>query len=663
MLNKLLDDHVPNRTTSSRFQLPWNNTELNRLQRKKARAHKKAKSTKAIADWKRFKNLQKEMQFEARRARTNYITSLFGAANPKSFWTYIKGLRSERTGVAPLRDTEKGVSKSDPMTQAKMLNEQFASVFTIEKTEVPNLGPSPHQSMDDIHVEAAGVAKLLHELKPEKAAGPDGVSTRLLKETANEIAPVLAFIFNTTLKLGEVPKDWKKANVAPIYKKKGHKWDCENYRPISLTCVCCKIMEHIVFTNIMTHFEQFKILNPSQHGFRKSVSCISQLVEMSADLNEALDKGLQVDCILLDFSKAFDKVAHRRLLHKIAYYGVRGSTLSWITAFLAGRSQQVLVDGKTSSSLPVTSGVPQGSVLGPLLFLAYINDLPDGIVSSVRLFADDTVLYRVVNSIADCVALQADLDRLLEWEKKWLMEFNPSKCEILRITRKTVHYITHPYNIRGHVLEPGKDSKGIPTGWSKYLGVRIDPKLTWTPHIKETVKKARTSLNFLQRNTRGCPSSLKTRCYQTFVRPQLEYAAAVWNPHCAKQVDLLEAIQRRAARYVTGNFARRASVTEMLQQLKWDTLERRRQDAMLVILYKITHSIMRIPYLQYIQLSPRVGLRGPTLHFIQPRCRLVATAGSFFPVAVKLWNALPRDVGDASSLETFKSRLVDGRHP
>ena len=175
------------------------------------------------------------------------------------------------------------------------------------------------------------------------------------------------------------------------------------------------------------------------------------------------------------------------------------------------------------------------------------------------------------------------------------------------------------------------------------------------------MKKARTSLNFLQRNTRGCPSSLKTRCYQTFVRPQLEYAAPVWNPHCAKQVDLLEAIQRRAARYVTGNFARRASVTEMLQQLKWDTLERRRQDAMLVILYKITHSIMRIPYLQYIQLSPRVGLRGPTLHFIQPRCRLVATAGSFFPVAVKLWNALPRDVGDASSLETFKSRLVDGR--
>ena len=274
----------------------------------------------------------------------------------------------------------------------------------------------------------------------------------------------MTLIFQASLQQGEVPDDWKQANVAPIFKK-GDRSTAANYRPISLTSVCSKILEHIIHSQIMRHLDIHQIQSDQQHGFRKKRSCESQLILTVQDLAAALEENEQMDAILLDFSKAFDKVSHQRLAIKLDHYGIRCNLLQWIKSFLANRTQQVFVEGNTSSPAPHTSGVPQGTVLGPLLFLIYINDLPLKVSSTTRLFAHDSLLYRRIKSPEDARILQEDLDKLQEWEKDWQMSFNGSKCEVIRVTRKRNHIKT-TYTIHGHDLTVNK------TG--KYLGVTFD---------------------------------------------------------------------------------------------------------------------------------------------------------------------------------------------
>ena len=249
-----------------------------------------------------------------------------------------------------------------------------------------------------------------------------------------------------------------------------------------MTVVTCKILEHIICSSVAKHLETHGILNYVQHGFRKNRSCESQLIFTIQDLAKGIDLGEQIDLILLDFSKAFDKVPHKRLLYKAEYYGISRSTLWWIRDFLSSRNQRVIVDGKSSHTAPVRSGVPQGSVLGPLVFLLFINDLPDYVQSStVRLFSDDCILYRKIQNEADSKLLQEDMNNLLRWESDWQMEFHPSKCQLLCVTNKHKPSPTS-YDIHGHKLEL-VDS-------AKYLGVTIQKPSTGTPISKTLVKSS-----------------------------------------------------------------------------------------------------------------------------------------------------------------------------
>ena len=249
-----------------------------------------------------------------------------------------------------------------------------------------------------------------------------------------------------------------------------------------------------------------------------------------------MDKSTQIDAILLDFSKAFEKVPHQRLLRKLHHYGVRASTLRWIQSFLGDRTQRVVVDGESSTTATETSGVPQGTVLGPLLFLVYIIDLPSRVKATVRLSADDCLLYRTVNSSDDAASLQQDLHNLQEWEHAWQIHFNPDKCEVIHITRRRAR-IELPYFIHGKALSTIKSAK--------YLGVTICDNLSWNTHISTICRKAS--------NLSSCPRKIKATSYTTFVRPQLEYSSSVWDPHTQANIQKLEGVQRRAARFVTGN--------------------------------------------------------------------------------------------------------------
>lgn len=359
------------------------------------------------------------------------------------------------------------------------------------------------------------------------------------------------------------------------------------------------------------------------------------------------------DVVLLDFSKAFDKVNHSKLLWKLHQYGIRGKVLSWIRAFLGNRSQRVVIDGEESDSIPVNSGVPQGSVLGPILFLAYINDLPDGISSQVRLFADDTALYLTIKSDEDSLALQNDLNALSVWESKWDMQFNPSKCQVVQVTGSKKP-LKSEYILHGQVLET--------VTCARYLGVDISSNIKWNSHIDRVVGNANRSLGYIRRNIKCKNRDVRESAYNTIVRPQLEYASAVWDPHTKEHISKIEMVQRRAARWTVGNFDNRASVTEMLNKLGWRTLEQRRADARLCLFYKIVYGLVAVPLPSYVQYNHRISRYCHSMTFRQVSASKDCYKYSFFPLAIVQWNALPESVVCSQSLDAFKASICELQH-
>ena len=651
-LDKIISDCVPSKMTSTRVNQPWFNSKTKRILRRKCRAFNKARRTNKARDWDRFKLLKKEAQKVCRNSYNNYVHDIIhsvpaGCRN-KKLGALVKAKRCDNIGVAPLKDG--GFLHSDPRSKANILNRQFSSVFsTDDGAPLPDLEDKEYPTMDNIKISENGVIKLLKNLKSFTASGPDGIPTMLLKRAAVEIAPAVTLLFQASISQGKVPSQWKKAQVVPLFKK-GSRSDAANYRPISLTSVLCKLCEHIIHCAVINHLSDNNIISDAQHGFRKQRSCETQLLGMLDDLAKGLDMKSQIDVVLLDYEKAFDKVSHRHLMKKVQHYGICGVTADWISDFLHSRTQSVLVDGQESKESPVTSGVPQGSVLGPLLFLIFINDLPDCISSSsVRLYADDSVVYRHISSPDDSTRLQKDLDALQEWEVKWLMQFNATKCQVLQVTNKRKP-IPASYTIHDHVLEVVSSTK--------YLGVHIDSKLNFNTHVDTITKKANGTRAFFSRNLHHSSQKVKEAVYSTFIRPIVEYAATSWDPHTQRNINKLEQVQRSAARFVMGDFERSSSVTAMLDHLKWPSLQERRFQSRLLLMYKIRHHLVDIHWQSYLtQLS--TSTRGHSSRFTIPHSSTTVYASSFFPRTIRDWNNLPVDPAAYPSFIAFKSALKD----
>ena len=361
-----------------------------------------------------------------------------------------------------------------------------------------------------------------------------------------------------------------------------------------------------------------------------------------------LDNGKQHDLAILDFSKAFDVVPHERLLLKIEHYGIKGQTYQFIRSFLSGRSQTVIVDGMTSDPAPVTSGVPQGSVLGPVLFLLFINDLPKAVKSKTRLFADDCIIYQEIRSRTDCQQLQEDLISLAKWEQDWGMSFHPEKCSVLRVSRSRKP-ITFDYSLKGHTLKTEEDTR--------YLGCELSSTLSWKKHIDKAVKKANSTLGFLRRNLRVTSEATKTAAYSSLVRPSIEYCSSVWNPHTQELKHRLEMVQRRAARYTTNRYRNTSSVTSMLEHLQWETLESRRTKADITMLYKIVNDLVDIPASNLLTPSSTRTRSNHSQKFRHFSPSSDIFKFSYFPRTVRLWNTLPATVAEAPSLVSFKKEL------
>ena len=541
-----------------------------------------------------------------------------------------------------------GSLETDSKIKANLLSEQYKSVFTEEDiNQIPDKGASPYPIIKDLEITLPGIVKMLKNLDIKKAIGPDLVPTRTLKEYADIIAPMLHHLFSQSVRRGQVPDDWKRANVCAVFKK-GDKTLSKNYRPVSLTCVTCKMLEHIITSHVMTHLDLYNILVNFQHGFRRNHSCESQLINTIEALARGLDNGEQIDVIILDFEKAFDTVPHQRLLHKMQYYGIGGDTHRWIAQWLTGRSQTVVVEGERSGDEPVISGVPQGTVLGPILFLVYINDIAEGIQSSARLFADDGLLYRSIASEQDAVDLQSDLDAVVEWSRVWQMRFNPTKCHLLRVTRKR-KITPHTYCMLGQDLAAVKHYP--------YLGVEIDETLSWKTHVNKTCSKAHNSLNFLRRNLYRCPRKTKESAYQTMVRPLVEYCSSAWDPGYVGQIRQVEAVQRKAARFVTSDWGRYSSVTDMVKSLEWHTLQERRLVRRLSIFYQVLHGNTAVQLPNYVTQQNRP--RPHPFQYSSIQASKLCYTDSFWPRTILSWNPLPLDIVSAKSVDHFKDSMWD----
>jgi len=653
-------NNIPHRQTRHKDGYPWIGPDLKRLIKKQGKLYKTKKKTGDPYHKQRYLDIKHQVQKLTRQAYWTYIEDIVTPKEDdqkytgmKRFWTYIKHKRNDNCGVSSLKSG--GKLSSDPIEKANLLNKQFQSAFssnaTVTQNEFDQIMPPNQDTIPEIHdlnITLNGIVKLLKNLNSYKAAGPDNISPRVLKELASDIGPILLLIYRKSLHTSIIPDDWRTANVTPVYKK-GPKFLPENYRPISLTSVCCKVMEHVIASTVMNFGETNKILYPLQHGFRKMRSCETQLIEFIDDISSNMQQGKQTDILVMDFAKAFDKVSHSLLIHKLNRYGIKGKINKWIESWLSGRRQKVVVDGEQSDFISVESGVPQGSVLGPGLFLYYINDIADGLKSKARLFADDTIDYMAISSEADAQTLQEDLDKLAAWELNWKMKFHPDKCNVLTVTNKR-NKIQNQYQLHGHILQPVTSAK--------YLGVTATNSLRWDSHITEICTKANRTLGFLRRNINIISRTIKEQAYFTLVRPLVEYASPVWDPYTETSIHKLEMVQRRAARYVLNRQRNTSSVSSMLHTLNWRSLQDRRKDARLCMLYRIDRDLVAITKANRLEAPQRKTRHDHTRAYKLLSSRIDARKMSFFPRTVRDWNALPPDIVEADTLDAFKARVA-----
>ena len=605
--------------------------------------------TRKEEDYAKYKEALNAATTEIRQSKRSYEQKL--ACNikndSKSFYAYVRSKQNVQDKVGPLEDSAGNII-SQGFLMAEDLNGYFSSVFTKEDISSLPVADAKFQGaksdyLGPLVVTPELVAKKIKAMKDNKSPGVDGIPPKLLMETVEQISIPLARVFNLSLKEGVVPFEWKEANIIPLFKK-GSRNKSENYRPVSLTSVICKLLERLIKDHMVDFLVKHKLLNSSQHGFLKARSCLTNMLCFLEEITKWIDVGSPVDIIYLDFQKAFDKVPHQRLLLKLKAHGIGDSITDWIEQWLTDRRQRVVVDGEVSNWKSVLSGVPQGSVLGPILFLIYINDLDDSITSNVLKFADDTKVFRKVNTDGDKQHLQNDLDRLVKWSEKWQMLFNFGKCKCLHTGHGNLNV---NYKMGDTVL--GTTVK------EKDLGVTISADMKVSEQCGIAASKGNQILGLIRRNITYKGKKLIIPLYKAIVRPHLEYCIQAWRPYRKKDIDTLERIQRRATKMIPE--LRDLSYEERLKECGLTTLETRRLRGDQIEVFKILNGYENIDRNMFFSLKKDSRTRGHEVKLVKDQCRLDIRKHSFSQRTINEWNKLSTDCVTASSVNMFKNKV------
>ena len=605
--------------------------------------------TRKEEDYAKYKEALNAATTEIRQSKRSYEQKL--ACNikndSKSFYAYVRNKQNVQDNVGPLEDSAGNII-SQGFLMAEDLNGYFSSVFTKEDISSLPVADAKFQGaksdyLGPLVVTPELVAKKIKAMKDNKSPGVDGIPPKLLMETVEQISIPLARVFNLSLKEGVVPFEWKEANIIPLFKK-GSRNKSENYRPVSFTSVICKLLERLIKDHMVDFLVKHKLLNSSQHGFLKARSCLTNMLCFLEEITKWIDVGSPVAIIYLDFQIAFDKVPHQRLLLKLKAHGIGDSITDWIEQWLTDRRQRVVVDGEVSNGKSVLSGVPQGSVLGPILFLIYINDLDDSITSNVLKFADDTKLFRKVNTDGDKQQLQNDLDRLVKWSEKWQMLFNFGKCKCLHTGHGNLNV---NYKMGDTVL--GTTVK------EKDLGVTISADMKVSEQCGIAASKGNQILGLIRRNITYKGKKLIIPLYKAIVRPHLEYCIQAWRPYRKKDIDTLERIQRRATKMIPE--LRDLSYEERLKECGLTTLQTRRLRGDQIEVFKILNGYENIDRNMFFSLKKDSRTRGHEVKLVKDQCRLDIRKHSFSQRTINEWNKLSTDCVTASSVNMFKNKV------
>ena len=670
---------------------PWITKPLKTMIKRKNRLYKNYKKHGyQPQDKVRLDNFRLECQNAVENAKNNYIRELGfklhnQRTNEKTYWKIINKVlnKSKAPKIPPLLEGNKFILNCKE--KAKLFTKFFCEQCTpiITNSFLPALVYKTDKRLDNIIVEVDDIIAIINKLNPNKASGPDGISAQMLLLCGEVVAHPLQIIFRNILNAGIYPESWKKANVTPIHKKNS-KQLVSNYRPISLLPICGKVFEKIIFNQLYSYLTTNTLITNKQSGFRPGDSTTNQLLDLIDTIQQSFDLNdpLEVRAVFLDLSKAFDKVWHEGLLFKLKQNGISGSLLEFFESYLNNRKQRVVLNGSTADYEDIKSGVPQGSVLGPLLFLIYINDLEEDIKSQIRFFADDTMLFSIVRDVnISANELNQDLETIQNWATQWKMEFNPDPNKqanelLFSVKRKSPDHPPLYFN----------GNKIVKVDKHKHLGVILDSKLTFETHINEKINKTKKVIGAIKYLSKYLPLKTLILLYKSLVRPLFDYCDIIFhippsnngifgrqneqdnendneNKSLHKLMKTVESVQYQAALAMTGTW-QSTSKEKLYKELGLESLSDRRSSNRVLKMFKLLHN--QSPTYLKEKLPNYRMLRGRNaipniLHEILPRTERYKS--SFFPNAISSWNNIVRHLEGNVSYHKLKSFLRKSIRP
>jgi hypothetical protein len=638
---------------------PWFTHQVKIAIRRRNRLYKRFQRSRLAAHEQSWKLKAIEANFiikQAKSAHKEKIKNLLMTTSmgEKKYWQIAKQVYGSKKvmGIPTLLVNDQPITTS--FDKASHFTDYFVSQQTLPPLPfnhaLPPLEFLTDQRLDHIQTNRGEVLKILKSLDIGKANGPDGISNRILKEASSEIATPLSDLLNSSFNLSKVPRQWKESNICPIHKKEDRSL-VTNYRPISLLSCVGKVQERVVYLHLYRYLKTNKLLTWKNSGFKELDSAMNQLLFITDKIHKALEEGKEICLVFLDVSKAFDRVWHSGLLHKLRCLGIEGNLFDWLCNYLKDRRIRTIINGQTSDWQNTTAGVPQGSILGPLLFLVFINDITTNIECDIHLFADDTSLMDVIdNYIVSYAKLNRDLNRLSNWASKWMVTFNANKTVYLQVTRKHNPAPKPILRLNGVIINEAETHK--------HLGLTFNSSLTWTDHINQLVSKASRCIGLLKRIGRDVPRQCLEVLYKSMIRPIMEYADIIFDGSSDASLKRLEDTQRQAALACTSAYKHTRHVN-LLEELGWSPLAIRRKHHRMNQMFKIQQGLSP-KYLS--DICPPLtrdrtdyNLRTGMNITVPPQCT-TTYQNSFFPQSINDWNLLNINLRNSTSIDNFKDK-------
>lgn len=641
---------------------PWSiksNPKIRTALRYARRCHSVYRSTQTNEALLKYVQAKTKLQFLIRDQNTFYETQVVQTLRekPKHFWSFVKSkLKCKGNRIEMLTNGDEIIDEPAKMTE--LLADHFYKSFNhnvitydFSSAAYNFNSSSASKILSHMSINISAVSKQIKYLPKSCSEDLNGLSYAIVKGGGDILALQICRLFNLSLSTESIPSDWKISVIHPI-KKKSHPKSVNDYRPISITSCICRIFERLIRNRIKRFLEDNLSLNPSQHGFCEGRSTLTAHLIYSKDLVNALDQGLCIDCAYFDFSKAFDSVRHDYLIYKLSMIGISGAILRWIINYIKGRTQIVNVNGVLSRERHVSSGVIQGSVLGPLLFSIFVNDIDEYIDNCLLLkYADDIRMYRcfrpdMSSQLDNAKLFQNDMNALVAWSRKWDLKFNIDKCSILHFGRtniQTTYYIA--------------DVSVVSRSQEKDLGVLFSNKFDFSEHIDSIVKKANQKLGIIARVFRNKNPANIIPLYVSFVRPYLEYNSIIWSPITKKHDHKIEKIQEKMLKLFPKMNAEKITYQQKLKQAMLLSLRARRIRQQLMIMFKMKKGLIGLQFEDFFQTNRYTRTRGNLFKVNIPKSRSKYQKNFFTNTCVKHWNKLKSSEINVQSSLSFKKSI------